>query len=136
LKAGTFNVNSIKVNGNASLIIETGPVFMNIAGVGTTQPADFSGGALQNPSFDPTLFQILYGGTEDITITGGSTSAAMLYAPLSDITIAGGSHFYGSIIGASVKDTGGAQFHYDRRLKNDFFVAGNFLLSAFTWRKY
>jgi hypothetical protein len=136
LKAGTFNINSIKVNGNATLIIESGPVFMNVAGVGTTQPIDFQGGAIQNPSYDSTMFHIVYGGTEDVTITGGTSSAAMLYAPNADVTVAGGSHFYGSIVGATVKDTGGAQFHYDRRLKDSFFVAGNYMMSAFTWRKY
>jgi hypothetical protein len=43
---------------------------------------------------------------------------------------------YGAIVGATVKDTGGALFHYDRRGQNDFFVAGNFMMSSFTWKKY
>jgi len=136
LRAGTYNMNSLKVNGNAQIIIETGPVFLNIAGVGTTQPLDMMGGSVSNPSYDSTWFQVLYGGTSPITLTGGMAAAMMVYAPNSDVTVAGGGHLYGSVVGSTVKDTGGAQIHYDRRLKNDFMVAGNFMMSSFTWRKY
>ena len=136
LKAGTYNVNSLKVNGDATLIIDTGPVFLNIAGQGTNQPLDFTGGALSNPSFDPTMFRIVYAGTDPITLTGGMATAAMVYAPNSPVTVAGGSHFYGSIVGSEVKDTGGAKFHYDRRLNTDFMIAGAYMMSSFTWRKY
>jgi Tfp pilus assembly protein PilX len=136
LKAGTYNLNSIKFNGNAQIIVESGPVVFNIAGVDTNTPIDFTGGTISNPSFQPTDFKILYGGTGDIKVTGGSTAAAMIYAPDSSITVAGGSHFFGSIVGAEVKDTGGTAFHYDRRLGTDFFVVGNYVMSSFTWRKY
>jgi hypothetical protein len=41
-----------------------------------------------------------------------------------------------AITAATVKDTGGAHFHYDRRGQQDFYVAGNYMMSSFTWRKY
>jgi hypothetical protein len=39
-------------------------------------------------------------------------------------------------VGTEVKDTGGAKFHYDRRLNTDFMIAGAYMMSSFTWRKY
>ena len=137
LKAGLYNINSLKSNGTAVLYIEPGgPVVMNIAGQSTSQPLSLNGNGFSNPSFDPTNFQILYGGTSAININGNSTSAAMLYAPNADITFNGGADFYGSMVGATIKDTGGARFHYDRRLQNDFMMGGAFMMSSFTWRKY
>lgn len=136
LKAGLYNINSLKSNGGAVLYIDNGPVIMNIAGQGTNQPLSLNGNGFSNPSFDPTAFQILYGGTSSININGNSTSAAMLYAPNADITFNGNADFYGSMVGKTIKETGGAKFHYDRRLQNDFVVAGAYMMSAFTWKKY
>jgi hypothetical protein len=41
----------------------------------------------------------------------------MIYAPNADIIFNGGADFYGSMVGATIKDTGGAKFHYDRRCR-------------------
>ncbi|HEX5070638.1 MAG TPA: collagen-binding domain-containing protein [Vicinamibacterales bacterium] len=136
LKAGLYNINSITSNANATLYIDNGPVVMNVAGQSTNQPISLNGNGFSNPSYDPTNFQILYGGTSAININGSSTSAAMLYAPNAAITFNGGADFYGSMVGATIKDTGGAKFHYDRRLQNDFMMGGAFMMSSFTWRKY
>jgi len=135
LRGGIFNINSITTNGNAQVIIDNGPVFMNVAGANTNQPISLAGGAISNPSFDPTQFHIIYGGDKTVTVSGGTNSAAMVYCPNADVSITGGSEFYGSIVGAGVTDTGGTHFHYDRRLQNDFLVAGNYMMSSFTWRK-
>ena len=136
LKAGIYNVNSIQVNGNANLVIDTGPVYMNVMGAGSDEPISFEGGSLMNPSFNPSMFHILYAGTANVEITGGATAASLLYAPNAHVSVEGGSDFYGSIVGATVADSGGGRFHYDRRLRDTFFIAGNYLMSAFTWRKY
>ena len=136
LRAGTYNINSILLSGNATLVVETGPVYLNIACVGFSEPMDLTGGQISNPSFLPNNLHILYGGTGTLKIAGGSAAAAMIYAPRADVLVAGGSNFYGSIVGSTVKDTGGTHFHYDRNLKDDFFVAGNFMMSSFSWRKY
>jgi hypothetical protein len=136
LRGGTYNINSITANGGATIVIDNGPIFMNVAGASTNQPISLAGGAISNPSYDPTQFHILYAGTSAVTVSGGTASAAMVYAPNADVSITGGSDFYGSVVGSSVTDTGGTHFHYDRRLQSDFFVAGNFMMSSFTWKKY
>jgi Tfp pilus assembly protein PilX len=136
LKAGIYNLNSIQLNGNSNLIIDTGPVFMNVAGASVSTPIDLTGGSISNPSFDPTTFHLVYGGTGAVKFNGGTSTAMLLYTPNADVTVNGGGNVYGAIVGATVKDTGGALFHYDRRGQNDFFVAGNFMMSSFTWKKY
>jgi Tfp pilus assembly protein PilX len=136
LKAGTYNVNSMALSGGSTVIIESGPVVFNIAGTGVAEPIDFTGGTVVNQTFKPTDLQFLYAGTGTLKFTGGNSMAGIVYAPKAGIEVHGGADFYGSIIGATVSDSGGTSYHYDRSLKDEFFVAGNYVMSAFTWRKY
>ena len=46
----------------------------------------------------------------------GSSFAAMVYAPNAAASFSGGSNFYGSVVAATVTDTGGAKIHYDTHL--------------------
>ena len=52
----TININSIKINGNANLVI-LGTVILNVVGTGQATPIDFTGGSVSNASFDPTTFR-------------------------------------------------------------------------------
>jgi hypothetical protein len=137
LTAGTYNLNSLTVAGGARVVIDSGPVIINLAGVNQNNVLNFSGTAeLVNTTFDASMVQIQYAGTENISLTGGSQFAAMVYAPNADVSLAGGSDFYGAIVGSTVTDTGGANIHFDRNLTGKFFAAGNPMMSAFTWKKY
>ncbi len=135
LHAGTYNINSLKLTGGATLAIGTGPAILNMAGTGTDTPIDFEGGATANPSFDPSLFRIHYAGTGDLKLTGGTTTSAIVYAPNAEARVAGGADFYGSVLARTVEVNGGAQLHYDRRLSRDFFTLGPQMMSGFTWKK-
>lgn len=134
LEAGTYNINSIHLTGNSTLIIGSGPVILNVAGQSDDTPLDFEGGAAVNESFDPSMLRIHYAGTGTLKLTGGTTTAAIVYAPLAATTIAGGADFYGSVLSATVAVSGGASIHYDRRLSRDFFTTGPQMMSSFTWR--
>jgi Tfp pilus assembly protein PilX len=136
LKAGVYNLNSITLGGGAQIIVDTGPVVLNVAGAGTNAPISMQAGIIANPTFNPANLRILYAGTSPVTVAGGAASAAILYAPNAPITVSGGSDFYGSIVGSIVSDTGGTHFHYDRALADDFFIVGNYIMSSFTWKKY
>jgi Tfp pilus assembly protein PilX len=145
LQAGTYNVNSLSLAGNSTVVIDeppavpsapAGAVVFNVAGQGVTTPIDFSGGSLQNPSYKPENLAIMYAGTGNITVSGGTASSAMVFAPNANISLVGGSDFYGEILGSTVTDSGGTRFHYDRSLKKKGVAAGNYMLSAFTWKKY
>jgi hypothetical protein len=136
LTAGTYNFNSISLAGNSSIVIDSGPVVLNVAGQSQTTPIDFTGGTVTNASFIPSNFQILYGGTGTVKLSGGSATAEMLYAPNAAASLTGGSNLYGSILAKTVDDSGGTKIHYDRHLQTTFDSAGNFMLSSFTWKKY
>jgi hypothetical protein len=132
-----ININSIKLNGNGILKI-LGTVILNVVGSGETTPINFNGNASQfsNLSYDPSTFQIQYAGTEAIRLNGGSQAVGMIYAPNAAVTLNGGNDFYGSVVGATIDDSGGAKIHYDRRLSGQFWVVGNAMMSSFSWKKY
>jgi hypothetical protein len=137
LTAGTYNVNSLDVASGSTILIQSGPVVFNVAGVGVTEPITFTGtSTVVNTSYDASNFLINYGGSGNVKLTGGTSYCTMVYAPEANITFAGGNDFYGSVIGKVIKDTGGAHLHFDRRLQDKFFVVGNGMLSGFSWKKY
>ncbi len=136
LKAGTYNINSITLAGNSNLVIDSGPVIMNVQGTSQATVIDMTGGTVSNGSFLPTDFQIQYGGAGAIKLNGGTSSSALVYAPAAALSLSGGADFYGSLLGASVDISGGTKVHYDRHLAQTFFVIGNHMLNTFTWKKY
>jgi hypothetical protein len=131
----TININSIKINGNANLVI-LGTVILNVVGTGQATPIDFTGGSVSNSSFDPTTFQVMYAGAGAVKLNGGAHTTAMVYSPNAAVSFNGGGDFYGSVVGATIDDTGGAKIHYDRRLSGQFFIVGNAMMSSFTWKRY
>jgi hypothetical protein len=120
---------------------------MNVAGKnsdGTDMavPIDFTGGTFASPScgscsnYDASLFQIVYAGAGEVKMQGNNDAAAVLYAPNSNIELSGSANFYGSMLGKTIDDTGGANFYYDRRLARDFYVAGHPMAGTFNWKRY
>ena len=137
----TFNINSLSITGNSHIGITSGSVVINVAGKNSSggwmsNPFDTSGTSFSNSSMDPSQLQILYAGTEQIRITGGSDQAMVVYAPNAPVQLSGNSGYYGSIIGSTITNTGGAGIHYDRHLSQIFFAVGNSMLSAFSWNKF
>jgi hypothetical protein len=132
-----YNFNSLDVGSQSEIVIDgPGRVVVNIAGVGETKPIDFSGGSTTNATMNPSMFQLVYGGTGTIWLGGGADTAMVVYAPNASAEFpSSNSNFYGSIIAAAVS-ANGAQIHYDRNLANDFFTSGNFMMTSFTWKKY
>ncbi len=131
----TININSLTINGNADLII-LGTVILNVVGSGQATPIDFTGGSVSNSSFDPTTFRVMYAGNGAVKLNGGAHTTAMIYSPNASVSLNGGGDFYGSVVGSTIDDSGGARIHYDRRLSGQFFVVGNAMMSSFSWKKY
>ena len=92
LSAGTYNINSLVLNGNSPLTVDSGPVIINVAG--TSAPGgtaiDLSGGTVVNSTSAPANFQIYYGGSAIVTLSGGVASFEVVYAPNAPVTISGG----------------------------------------------
>jgi hypothetical protein len=110
-----YTLNSISLAGGSTLVIN-GPVVLNIAGIGQQNPVNFTGGSFQNNTYVPGNFVINYGGSNNISLNGGSAAYAVINAPNANISFSGGSNFYGQAIGATITDTGGTNFYYDTSL--------------------
>jgi len=143
LTAGVYNFNSLTLAGAGAsggiLKIDSGPVIINIAGVGFSAnqaPVDLTGGSVFNPALIPSNLQILYGGTSLVKLTGGTNSSMLAYAPNATGSITGGADFYGSMITNTITDMGGAAIHYDRQLQKTLMNLGNWMLDSFTWSKF
>ena len=140
LTAGTYNINSIKFNGNASIVVDSGPVILNIAGAGLSSSAtavDLTGGSVTNSSLNPANLQLLYGGTNAVKVASGNAGAAMLaYAPNAVGSVTGSGDFYGSLIANTITDMGQGTIHYDSNLQVTMMNLGNWMLDSFTWSKF
>ena len=137
LRAGTYQINSLKLAGNAKIVVDTGPVIIKVKGDGETTPIDLEGGGVSNPSLNPQNLQFVYAGTGNIKITGGTDTAALIYAPNASAALSGAStEFYGAIVTNKVTATGGFTLNYDRRLQNMVMTAGNPMMTSFTWKTF
>src|SRR5204863_608730 len=133
---GTYVINILTMNSNSTFVVDSGPVVIKVAGVGQTTPITITGQGIANSSFVPNNLKFEYAGTGDIKLAGGDTSAALFYAPNATASISGGADLYGAIVVNKMTETGGAAIHYDRRLSTSSLMAGNYMMSAFTWKNY
>jgi Tfp pilus assembly protein PilX len=136
LSAGTYNVNNLVLSGGSPIVVDSGPVIINVEGAGVTKAIDFSGGSITNSSGDPSNLQIYYGGSDTVTLSGGSGSYGVVYAPNAPTTLSGASAWYGAVVGLTLTDSGGGAIHYDRALQNKIVVGGQFYPISFTWSKF
>ena len=114
----------------------SGPVIFQVAGVGQATPITITGQGLVNTSFKPSDLQFIYGGTGQVKLAGGDQTSALFYTPNAAGQITGGADLYGAIVVKTLSETGGAAIHYDRNLQRSSMTAGNYMLSAFTWKNY
>jgi len=150
----TLVVNSFSIGSNATFSLADGSlsampkanVLMEIAGqsLGSTKPLDLSGGGSVNTNsgvagttgYDPSRFQILYAGSDEIDMVGNNSVAASVYAPNAFVKTVGHGSVFGSILGSTFTDTGGATINYDSNLSTAFSILGNYMLTSFSWKKY
>lgn len=112
-RARLYVTGKTTVSGHGKIIIATnGTLEMylgddaSLNGQGTF---NFAGVATACSVFGlPTCKSISYG--------GGSSWTSLIYAPQAEVAIGGGGHFYGSIVGATLKFTGTPELHYDEAL--------------------
>jgi len=138
LSAGTYNINSLSVATASRLVIDSGPVILNVAGTGVAGNAiSFTTGAtISNTGGHPGDLQIVYAGSQPVSLTGGASTYGVVYTPLAPLTISGGSEWFGSLIANTVTNAGGTTIHYDRALASNLLTYGNYHVSSFSWSKY
>jgi hypothetical protein len=136
LRAGIYEFNTLKMNGSATLTIDTGPVVIRIKGEDDATPLDLAGNGVFNTTLDPTKLQFVYGGSGTIKVTGNTDTSALIYAPNATIELGGGGNWYGAIVTNKVGATGGFDLLYDRRLQRTILTGGNPTMTSFTWRTF
>jgi len=141
LTVGTYTFNQLLLAGGAEIIVDSGPVVLQLAGQSLTGTPpvvlDMAGGSfVSNPTGDAANFYISYGGTAEVHMRGSSDAYGVVYAPNSNVSVYGSSHWYGSIIGNTVDVSGGINLHYDRNLSSEFYITGALRASAFSWNKF
>jgi hypothetical protein len=138
ISAGTYNLNSLSVSAGSRLVVDSGPVIINIAGAGVAGNAlSFTGGAtISNTSGHPSDLQIVYAGSQPVTLTGGANTYGVVYAPNAPLNFSSGSDWYGSLIANTVKNTSGTSIHYDRSLAANLLSIGDYHVTSFSWSKY
>ena len=141
LTSGTYTFNQLILAGGAQIVVDSGPVVLQLAGQSLTGTPpvvlDFAGGSfVSNPLSSARDFYIVYGGTAQVHLRGSSDAYGVVYAPNSDITVFGSSHWYGSILGNTVDASGGINLHYDRNLSSEFYITGNLRAMSFSWNKF
>ena len=143
LTAGTYNINSLIMDNATSLIIDSGPVIINIVGDGVNGNSNalfINSSVTTDPAhpYDPTMLQINYAGTARVQWNNEATSVLQLNAPNATVDVQS-SEIYGAIIGNTVNFNNAAQLHFDRHLLThapSTFQVGNDMLTSFTWKKY
>ncbi len=139
---GTDAGKTVDVNSSGTLAVPSNRETSFVMNVATSNqsnnvPVNVTGGGIfENQTYDPQLFSINYAGTKESSISGGAAAAFVLNAPNADLTLTGGSDFYGSLIVKKLKDTGGTKLHYDKNLGGFFGIAGNPLLTSFSWKRF
>ncbi len=144
--ASTVNVfGNLNLTGSMSLALTgSSPVTMNLMATGSGNTMAITGDGIINASSTgvptPANLTINYAGTSGMSIVGSSKSAAVVDAPKAPITIVGSSAFYGSLIGSTITDVGGAAIYYDRSLGSSsptpVATVGNFMMDSFSWSRF
>jgi hypothetical protein len=136
LNAGIYEINSISLNGNSNLVIDSGPVIFRVEGAGVGTPISLNGGNVSNTTYVSSNLQFIYGGTGVVRTNGGAATSMLIYAPNAEVDLSGNANFYGAIVGGTVEVSGGAKIVYDRALENTVFRAGNVSLTSFNWESF
>ena len=167
---GTFNIQSLSTSGNSTLTVQnsaavtlniitsvslsgqqalslsgSSPVTMNIVGTSSNSPFSSSGGGFTNINAagapTPLNLQVNYAGTHQLSLSGGTQTAAAIYAPNAPLSLSGGSNWYGSLIGSTINDSGGVSIYYDRELgatssTSSIATVNTFMLDSFSWTRF
>jgi len=135
---GTYNFNSIDCNSGATFVADSGPVILNIGGVGSSGNAlNFQSGLTINSGGTPSNFQILYGGTARLNFqSGASPISALIYAPNAPVDFQSDGNFYGSMIASTINFQSSGALHYDRSLMENVLTLGPYHSRTFNWSKF
>jgi Flp pilus assembly protein TadG len=108
MPAGVYYFNDFTMSGSSTVTV-TGPTTIYVTG--TTSIS----GSVVNISGTPSNLQFIVIGSHSVTLSGSSAFIWELYAPQSPVTLSGSAQIFGSVIGGSIRISGGS-IHYDQAL--------------------
>src|SRR5438270_1690662 len=109
LPPGTYYLNSIKLTGNATVILSGKTVIYCVG------DCDAAGGSFTNTTQVPSNLQLYVTGAK-CDVAGNSAFYAAVYAPGADVKYSGSADFFGMLVGESITVTGSSGLHYDQAL--------------------
>jgi hypothetical protein len=114
LAPGVYNIYSLSLSGQSSVTVSpAGAVVLNFPST-SSSPVSISGQGVQSASNIPNDFQINYGGTGKVDLSGNGASYAVVDAPNATLTVSGNGDFYGRVVAKTITYTGNGKFHFDR----------------------
>ena len=137
MSTGTYNVNSIALTNSGQLVVDSGPVVINIMGTGQATVLSLAGAGVANNTGVPANLQINYAGAGAINVNNGAAAYLTINAPNAAVTVNGAGGVFGSIIGGTVTLGNSGVVHFDRALSGtgSSTVGANRPI-AFSWSKY
>jgi hypothetical protein len=115
LAPGVYNIYSLSIGGGQGSVTVSPPgtVVLNFPSA-SANPVNLNGQGIVNPTLIPNNFQINYGGTGTMNISGQGSEYAIVDAPNAAITVAGNGDFFGRVVGKTIDYGGNGKFHFDR----------------------
>lgn len=123
LTCGTYSISSIQVSGNGQVIINQSCAQSNPVEVYVYNTLQLSGNGIANNDQNSTRL-VIYGMSSltSAQVSGNGVAAYALYAPSAAIQVTGNGNIYGSLVGASITNSGNANIHYDECLATDPYI--------------
>ncbi len=142
LQAGVYNINSLKVDNASQIVVDSGPVTINIVGAQDSNPFQLNSSTIQGGSastkWDPSQLTINYAGKDDFKLDNDAVLVGRINAPNARLMV-NKSEVYGSVVGRTVDLNNSAKIHYDRKLGTaapSTYTVGADMLTSFSWKKY
>ncbi len=128
-KLASINVSGkILVTGKARLEVDGSSTIGNsgaiVIGAGASLEWYSAGnidiqGVVNNPGYAKDFSIMGLNSCTDVKVNANATFVGTINAPYAAVTVTGNAHCSGAVVGASIKMTGGMQWHYDETLKGD-----------------
>ncbi len=115
LSAGAYVMSSLRLSGQSSIELTSGPVVVYITGAGSS--LDLSGNGVNNTTGLATnLIFMCTDAVTSVTVSGNASAAYAVYCPKAAIDIVGNGDIYGAVVGKTVTMHGNGTIHYDKAL--------------------
>ncbi len=125
LPPGDYEVSTLSTSGNGQIQLiagnngQYGQVRLFVQGSSSSNAVQISGNGVVNASNQPGNFQIWYGGSQNIQLSGNGSLYGVVYAPQSNVSISGNGSIYGAVVGYTITDSGNGTVRYDESLSNN-----------------